>query len=84
MEADKKLRILSTLNKHIDSAEGIPPTSVNNIPSLVFSLTCFFNQDDMNQLVTDTVEKLSAIYRNEFFYSYFDNSWYDDTKAWPS
>jgi hypothetical protein len=43
MEADKKLRILSNLNKHIDSAEGIPPTSVSNIPSLAFSLTCFFN-----------------------------------------
>ena len=43
MEADKKLRILSTLNKHIDSAEGVPPTSVSNIPSLAFSLTCFFN-----------------------------------------
>ena len=67
MEADKKLRILSTLNKHIDSAEGIPPTSVSNIPSLAFSLTCFFNQDDMNQLVTDTVEKLSAIYRNTLY-----------------
>jgi len=67
MEADKKLRILSTLNKHIDSAEGIPPTSVSNIPSLTFSLTCFFNQDDMNQLVTDTVEKLSAIYRNTLY-----------------
>ncbi len=63
MESDKKLRLLSVLNQHIDSADGIPPTSVSNIPSLVFSLTCFFNQEDMNELVTDTVEKLSAIYR---------------------
>ena len=43
MEPDKKLRILSTQNKHIDSAEGVPPSSVSNIPSLAFSLTCFFN-----------------------------------------
>lgn len=63
MPAENKLRILSTLNKHIDSAEGVPPTSVSSIPSLVFSLTCFFTEQDMNQLVTDTVEKLSAIYR---------------------
>ena len=63
MEADRKLRLLSTLNQHIDSADGVPPTSVSNIPSLAFSLTCFFNQEDMNQLVPDTVAKLSAIYR---------------------
>ena len=63
MQPENKLRILSTLNQHIDSADGVPPTSVSSIPSLVFSLTCFFNDQDMNQLVTDTVEKLSAIYR---------------------
>lgn len=63
MQAENKLRILSVLNQHIDSADGIPPTSVGSIPSLVFSLTCFFTEQDMNQLVTDTVEKLSAIYR---------------------
>ena len=62
MQAENKLRILSVLNQHIDSADGIPPTSVGSIPSLVFSLTCFFTELDMNQLVTDTVEKLSALY----------------------
>jgi hypothetical protein len=63
MPSDNKLRLLSTLNQHIDSADGVPPTSVSSIPSLVFSLTCFFSEQDMNELVTDTVEKLSAIYR---------------------
>lgn len=66
MPSDKKLRLLSVLNQHIDSAEGIPPTSVSNIPSLAFSLACFFNQEDMNELVTETIEKLSAIYRNYY------------------
>jgi hypothetical protein len=63
MEPEKKLRILSVLNQHLDSADGVPPTSIGSIPSLAFSLTCFFNQEDMNELVTDTVEKLSALYR---------------------
>ena len=76
MQAENKLRILSTLNQHIDSADGVPPTSVSIIPSLVFSLTCFFNEHDMNQLVTDTVEKLSAIYRKPDNFTFF--SWHDD------
>lgn len=62
LPAEQKLRLLGALNKQMDTPEGVPPTSYANIPSLVFSITCFFNQTDMNQLVTDTVERLSHIY----------------------
>lgn len=56
-----KLRLLTVLNAHIDSG-SVDPSSYANIPSLVFSLTCFFTPEEMNELVTETVEKLSKIY----------------------
>ena len=64
IQPDNKLRLLSVLNQHLDS-EQVTPSSYANIPSLVFSITCFFDpQTDMNELVTDTIEKLSRLYRN--------------------
>jgi hypothetical protein len=56
-----KLRLLTVLNAHIDSG-SVDPSSYANIPTLVFSLTCFFTPEEKNELVTETVEKLSKIY----------------------
>lgn len=61
MPEDNKFRLLTTLNKHIEGG-NVEPVQFANVPSLVFSLTCFFNEDDMNELVTETVEKLSRLY----------------------
>ena len=40
IEPEQKLRILSHLNQI-----QIPEYAYNNIPSLAFSLSCFFNED---------------------------------------
>jgi hypothetical protein len=58
---ENKLRLLSVLNAHIDQ-DKVNPSQYANIPSLVFSITCFFTPEEMNELVTETVEKLSKLY----------------------
>jgi hypothetical protein len=63
LPAEHKLRLLATLNALLDRELGLPGFAYPNIPSLVFSITCFFDpQQDMNQLVTETVERLSKVY----------------------
>lgn len=61
MQEDNKLRLLSTLNKFLDE-DKVPPATFSNIPSLMFSITCFFTMDEMNQLVTETIERYSQLY----------------------
>ena len=56
MDPEAKIKILQMLDTH-----EIPAESISSIPSLVFSISCFFNED-MSQMVTDLVEKLSRIY----------------------
>ncbi|CDW83553.1 UNKNOWN [Stylonychia lemnae] len=56
IEPEQKLRILSHLNQI-----QIPEYAYNNIPTLAFSLSCFFNED-MNQLAQETIEKISNTY----------------------
>jgi len=59
--SEQKLRLLTTLNRLLDS-ETDAFHQYPNLPSLAFSLTCFFAEEDMNQLVTDTVERISQVY----------------------
>jgi hypothetical protein len=56
MQAENKLKLLTIFN-----SREMQPQNYASIPALVFSITCFFNED-MNQLVVDTVERLSKIY----------------------
>ena len=65
IQPDNKLRLLTVLNTLLDGEMGMPGFQYPNIPSLVFSITCFFSQEDMNELVTDTVERLSKLYGRE-------------------
>jgi hypothetical protein len=69
MSSEDKLRLLSTLNRHIDS-DKVQASQYASIPSLAFSITCFFNENDMNELVTETVAKLSKIYGKVAHYKY--------------
>jgi hypothetical protein len=46
---------------HLDSHK-VSPAQYASIPSLAFSITCFFTEQDMNELVTETVGKLSTLY----------------------
>ena len=61
IEEEDKLRLLSVLNQQIDGGKVEAPQFAS-IPSLAFSITCFFNDSDMNDLVTETVAKLSHLY----------------------
>ena len=61
MEPEAKLRLLAVLNEQL-SGGHVLPAQYANIPSLVFSVTCFFSPDEMNELVTETVHRLSSIY----------------------
>ena len=54
---DHKFKILQALSEQ----KEIPEACIANIPSLVFSLTCFFHLDH-NELVTDVVEMFSNSY----------------------
>lgn len=56
IDPDYKLRLLTILN-NIE----YPDYSYNNLPSLAFSISCFFD-DDMNELASRTIEKISKIY----------------------
>lgn len=57
---ENKLRLLTTLNLLMDKEEAFH--LYPNLPSLAFSLTCFFSPEDMNELVTETVERVSKVY----------------------
>ena len=56
IEPEYKLRLLSIINQ-----KEFPDYTYSSLPTLAFSLSCFFNED-MNQLVTDTIEKISKVY----------------------
>ena len=56
MEPEYKLRLLTIFNQ-IEFTD----TAIPQIPTFVFSLSCFFDED-MNELVTDTIEKISQLY----------------------
>lgn len=58
IEAEQKFKILQIMKQR-----EIPSTHYSSLPSLAFSITCFFNED-VNELVTMTVEKLSQLYCN--------------------
>lgn len=70
MQAEQKLRLLSVLNQHLDN-NTVSPGSIYNIPSLVFSISCFFTEEDMNQLVQDTVERLSILYGKSIHFNLY-------------
>lgn len=57
---ESKLRLLATLNALLDKEEAFH--QYPNLPSLAFSLTCFFAPEDMNALVTETVARVSRVY----------------------
>eukprot|EP00347_Sterkiella_histriomuscorum_P024337 403331476 len=56
IEPEYKLRLLSLFNQR-----EFTDTQIPQIPTFVFSLSCFFNED-MNQLVTEVIEKVSQQY----------------------
>ena len=57
---EMKLKIL----KELDKCE-IPSQSLMNVPSLVFSIACMFNQNDVREEVFTTVRRISEIYMKE-------------------
>jgi hypothetical protein len=76
LESEDKLRLLSTLNMHLD-LDKVSPAQYASIPSLAFSISCFFTEQDMNELVTETVGKLSTLYGKNIMYSSLYSEHYD-------